>query len=302
MIGGTEQWLFIRGEDLANPVLLWLHGGPGTTSMPMAAHDGSLPEHFTVVHWDQRGAGRSYGVDPSTMTVDQFVADAGDVVRHVRSRLASDHIFLVGHSWGTTLGALTAVRHPELLTAYVGVGHAVNDEGIAVGYDWVLARAAEDGNMEAEQALSALGPPPWDDLDAFRVYGRWVSAFGGTSRAFGMGLLMKEFVTTPLYSLRDVLNFLRGQSFSVSTMISNGEVQAIDLLQDAPRIEVPVLFVQGRHDYNTPGELAREYFDRLDAPAGKRFVWFEESAHFPQWEEPERFLSEMLRLREAVLR
>ena len=119
-LGKVEQWILIRGEDRTRPVLLWLHGGPGQPLMPTAHHyDAELIKHFVVVHWDQRGAGKSYdpALSPEQLSVDQFIADTYDLVQYLRQRFNVPKIYLIGHSWGSELGALTVARYPELFYA-----------------------------------------------------------------------------------------------------------------------------------------------------------------------------------------
>lgn len=301
-IGGVTQWLLIRGENRNNPVLLWLHGGPGTANMALAPkRDASLLEHFTVVQWDQRGAGKSFGGVPETsLTVDRFVSDIREVVLHLKQRLGVETVYLVGHSWGSMIGALAASRYPELFEAFVGIGQSVSPKGDSITYEWLTKKASQSKNEEAQRALQELGPPPWSSFGDARVVARWVAHFGGAAREFNVTDLYLDMAVSPVYSLGDLIRFIRGLGFTQSTMFANGELGSVDLMRDAPRIDVPVFFFHGRHDYTTPGELVQEYFQALEAPRGKALIWFERSAHVPQWEEPERYVRELLRVRGEV--
>ncbi|MFX0079380.1 MAG: alpha/beta fold hydrolase, partial [Candidatus Hermodarchaeota archaeon] len=125
-LGDLKQWIFIRGTDQKNPVLLFLHGGPGAPLLGMSSsrkYDAELIKHFTVVHWDQRGAGKSFNRDipVDSMTLDRFVEDCNELIDYLRNRFHTQKVFIVGHSGGTIIGIKTAHKYPEKIHAYVGV-------------------------------------------------------------------------------------------------------------------------------------------------------------------------------------
>jgi pimeloyl-ACP methyl ester carboxylesterase len=288
-LGGWEQWILIRGSRASNPILLFLHGGPGMPMMYMAHvfGDGLEPE-FLVVHWDQRGAGKSYSphIPLETMNVEQFLSDAYELVRLLLCRYGQDKIYLAGHSWGSYLGALFAARHPELLYAYIGIGQVVDERRAgAIADEFIRRRARETGEEEALRELDAMGSA---------VREKWLFRFGGElyHHTSWMPFLLTGLLA-PEYSLSDVINVAPGSSFSSRHMRFN----AISgpLIDNVTRLEVPVYLFTGRHDYVTPSELVELFGERLEAP-GKHWAWFEESAHFPFFEEPERFDQEMRRV------
>ena len=128
-LGGIPQWILVRGWDRHNPILLFLHGGPGFPETAVARlFSARLEKHFTVVHWDQRGAGKSYqfGEDRSSWTIQDYDDDTRALIELLLRRFGKERLFLVGHSWGTVLGMRTARDHPELLHAFVGIGQVVN--------------------------------------------------------------------------------------------------------------------------------------------------------------------------------
>ena len=141
-IGGIKQALYFRGENLDNPVILHLHGGPGSPQMPFL-HDYQYPleEHFTIVHWDQRNAGKTFFLNNpdeivKDLSFEQVLNDAYEVTNYVRMKLSKDKIILLGHSWGTVLGSALVQTYPQLFSVYIGVGQAVNmREGEQLAYD-----------------------------------------------------------------------------------------------------------------------------------------------------------------------
>lgn len=301
-LGGAEQWILIRGEDRTKPVLLWLHGGPGQPTMMLAhRHDRELVKQFVVVHWDQRGAGKSYSaaLRPEELTPEQLIADTHALTLQLRERFGTAKIYLIGHSWGSALGALTAARHPELFHAYIGVGQAVSiPEGYKLVYPALLERARAAGNQDALRELEALGPPPYTTIEQLSVIGSWMAAFGGLAQQPGRSLL-EEALLSPAYSLSDVVSYAQGASFSVNAMLD--DLDGVNLLTQAPRLDVPVYIFQGRHDLASPSALAERYFAALEAPRGKTLIWFEESAHTPPWEQPAQFNQAMQQMLSETL-
>ncbi len=291
-IGGVDQWILIRGTDRSNPVLLFLHGGPGAAEMTTEHYFGpELEKHFVVVHWDQRGAGKSYSlkIPRESMNINQFVSDAHELVLLLRERFNTDKIYLMGHSWGSMLGVWLVQKYPELFCAYIGIGQVVDIErNEAVSYRFVLDEAKNRNNKTALRQLEKIGPPPYENRPERMTQRNWLNRFGGAAyQKSSMGWMIKIALGAKEYTAGDFVKFLIGVEYSDKLM--EDQLLNVNFLKDAPRLEIPVYFFAGRHDYNTPWELVQEYYDKLDAPKGKHLVWFENSAHSPNLEEPEKF-------------
>ena len=187
-IGGVDQWVLVRGEDTTNPVVLFVHGGPGASQLTQNRRNtADLERHFTVVNWDQRGAGKSYaaGRTRTTMTLDRFVDDVCELAEHLRGRFAEDRIVVVGHSWGSVIGVLATQRQPDLFSCYVGLGQVADMvAGEAETYRWTLERARVRADARAVRKLEAIGPPPYGDdwLRKTIAQRRLLARFGGASR------------------------------------------------------------------------------------------------------------------------
>ncbi|WP_298584637.1 alpha/beta fold hydrolase [uncultured Kocuria sp.] len=294
-IGGSEQWILIRSQDVRNPVVLFLHGGPGTSQLTSNRRGTrELERFFTVVNWDQRGAGKSYAAiaDTGRMTIDQFVEDTGELTRHLLARFHQDRLVLVGHSWGSIIGALTVARHPDLFSCYVGIGQVADMAGgEAASYRWTVEQARRHHDRRAVAALARIGPPPYrgDWQRAVVTQRRLLGRFGGEvhdSRTGALGLVLRGLVCSREYTLGDRINFFRGVMGSMELLWP--ELLEVNLRETVPELRVPVFFVEGRHDHEAPAELAEQYFDALAAPS-KELVWFEDSAHLPHAEERDRF-------------
>lgn len=295
-LGGLDQWVMIRGENVANPLLIMLHGGPGFPEMRLfRTFNAPLEKDFTVVYWEQRGTGKSFDpkIPKSSMTVEQFIADLDELVDRMRKRFGRDKITIYGHSWGSALGVLYAVRFPEEVAAYVGAGQ-VGDwpASEARCYDFVLKEAQRRGHRKALRELRAIGPPPHTGQKQM-VQGKWLTRFLGMVRGMSMWKLSRILLGGPESSVLDLPNILRGTLFSTHSMWQ--EVSALNLITAAPVLAMPAFFFIGRHDHVIAAESSVAYSDMLSAPS-KRLIWFEESAHEPPFEEPAKFNAAMVEL------
>lgn len=285
-VNGDRQWLLIRGRDRSMPVLLFVHGGPGMPAMYLA-HDfqSELEQHFVIAHWDQRGAGKSFNdnINPATLTIGQLLADTDVIVDHLRQTFAKEKIWLVGHSHGAYLGALYARDHPEKVRAFIGVGQVA---------DFERERPLQDAFLRSQ--LPALGLPADTDIsDANRedlLFKTGSELYGETSF---MPLIYSGLLATE-YSLFDIRNVAKGSSFSSAHMQYD---RSRNLITDTSEFAVPVAILMGKHDMTTPYPLAREYFEAIDAP-DKRWIEFEDAAHFPFFENPKEFTEVMVALKQ----
>lgn len=295
-LGGFDQWVMIRGENIANPILILLHGGPGFPEMRLfRTFNASLEQHYTAVYWMQRGTSKSFDrrMPHSSLTIEQFIADLDELVGMLRARFGKKKVVLYGHSWGSVLGVLYASRFPDKVAAYIGTGQIGEWAAFeAASYAFVLAEAERRRNRKAIRELRAIGPPPhafWDMV----VERKWITRFVGIVR--GMPLWRFTCITLggPEASIFDLPNILRSQLVTPKVMWK--ELMEVNLIKTAPALQMPVFFFLGRHDRVVVPETSVAYFDMLRAPA-KRLVWFEDSGHEPPAEEPEKFNSLMVEM------
>jgi pimeloyl-ACP methyl ester carboxylesterase len=291
-LGEIKQWILIRSHNVDNPLLLFLHGGPGSAEMFFShKFERKLEEHFLFVNWDQRGAGKSFSkkIPKESMNIEQFISDAHELIQHLMKRFKKEKIVLVGHSWGSMLSVLLLQRYPELFSAYVGVGQATNlTDNEKISHQFTLQEAKKRGNKKAVKQLSELQPPYFSDFKQLNTQRKWLNKFGGALyNQTSLWPLIKYLFRAPEYTLRDCIKFLQGTVFTLNSLWEL-IIQEIDLTKNALKFSVPVYFILGRYDYNTPFELAEEYFKKIQAPK-KELIWFEKSAHSPNFEEPEKF-------------
>lgn len=290
-LGGFPQTVLLRGVDRRNPVLLYVHGGPGSAQLPIARlYSNELEKHFVVAHWDQRGAGASCaGVDWSTLSLERIV---GDTIELAGKLGQGRPIFLLGHSWGSLVGAIAVQRRPDLFRAYIGMGQLVDrDAQEEISYDWVVEQAREAGDEEALAELATIHPP-YTTQQEFELQRGWLSHFHGdvyaTARAES---IWPAAIFGREYTLATRLRY--PHCFDRSLEVLLPDRLHVDLLKDIPRLEVPVFLFAGRHDYNTPFVLVEKWAERLEAPHVE-MVWFEDAGHMIPIEVPGEFQARLL--------
>jgi pimeloyl-ACP methyl ester carboxylesterase len=294
-IGGIDQWLQIRGDDVGNPVVLLLNGGPGVSWI--RATQAFLPweKHFTIVQWDQRGAGKTFAASGEavapTMTVARMTLDAIEVVEYLRARLKKDRIILLGHSWGSILGVHVAKERPNLLYCLVGTGQVESmPKMLQAAYTAFLAQVRREGNTQAVSELESVGSPPYARFDQYAILFKWAGPDRTASMRPALKLPLGGFAA-PGYSLADIYNLLRGAEFSERVLFP------VAAREDLPSLgldfQIPVVFIEGAEDNATPTADAKDYFDQIEAPK-KDFVVIPRGSHFVLFEEPDAFLKEML--------
>jgi pimeloyl-ACP methyl ester carboxylesterase len=300
-LGGLEQWVMIRGESVSNPPLILLHGGPGFSETRFfRLFNASLEKHFTVVYWDQRGAGRSFSGDipRSSMTVEQFVADLDQLVDAVCQRLGKTEVAIFGHSWGSALGVLYADRFPHKVAVYVGSGqYGDAAAGEAASYAFGVAEARRRGKRTALKKLRDIGPPPHTP-EQLMVERTVVTRLEGGMRPAAWPALARIALGVRESSIIDLPRLVRGFRFSLDAMWA--EASRLNLLELAPALDMPVFFFLGRNDHWVPPDVSAAYYDVLSAPA-KQIVWFERSGHEPFADEPGKFNAAMAELVRPLL-
>jgi proline iminopeptidase len=298
-IGGHQQALMIRGRSVDNPVLLYLAGGPGGTDLGAIRRDTGLEQHFVVVSWEQRGVGKSYSaLDPvETLTLEQMVADTIELTGYLRERFDEEKIYLVGNSWGATLGVLAARQRPDLYHAFVGTGQMVSQRQTDIMfYEDTLAWAEQTGDDRLARTLRQQGPPPYQSLldyePALSHEHDW-----NPYPELDLSNEMPAILFVPENTLMDRVNGFR--SFLDVFSVLYPQLQGIDFRHDVPDLDVPVYMVLGKHETRGRAVLANEWYDMLQAPAKERVI-FEHSGHRPQFDEPATFASLMARVAEET--
>ena len=299
--GGVKYHLRIRTSNAANPVVLFLHGGVGSPDRAQVMkYQSPLADRFTLVAWDQRGAGLAYTAEvkrnKAAITKDLYVEDAHKVVQYLKNKFEKDRIIVVGHSFGSVLGVWLAQKYPRDIEAFVGVGQCVdyakNEE---ISYTFSLEEARRVGDGKAVKTLDNIGYPTGgrykeDHQKSLMKQRAILHKQGGATYAnrkpYWQELLFHEVpILLKEYSLCGMIKYLKGLMILPQTPLAATDP---DFLNTATKLDMPVYLLLGHHDYNCPFSLAEAWLEKLDAPQ-KRLIWFENSAHSPQWEESEKW-------------
>ena len=297
VLGGLPQKIHIKGADAANPVLLFLHGGPGVCNRhTVMTANADLAETFTIVAWDQRGCGGSYkGAKQETLTIERLTDDAHELVDWLCREFHKDKIFIIGGSWGSALGTFLAWRYPEHIAAYVGFGQVVNGaQNEEISYRFALEEAQKANDEKSLRILREVGPPVLGcykgGFDGMMAQRRIMMKYGGYSKNEGKRSYFRAMVVPMVrsheYTLADFIGAAKGYKYVLSAMWP--QVGAIDFPHTCTEFRVPYFIFDGKLDMNTPAELVEDYFARIHAPQ-KELIWFENSGHNPMNDEGERF-------------
>lgn len=288
-INGSSHEVMIRGNDKGNPVIIFVHGGPGSPEISYAAqYQGLLETKFTVVHYDQRASGKSYHFfeDYSNLSSDLLVDDLLAMTDYISERLGKEKVILMGHSYGTYISTQAAYKAPEKYEAYIGIGQMSNQvESEIESLNYLIHQAQNADNMEDVLYLQGL-TEKIESGDIFTPR-NYVMKYGGSVRLIdnpdgdNIGILFSSE-----YNLSDLIRYNFGLSYSQKVLLK--DILKNPLPTIVTKLELPFYFVMGKHDYMTTSNEAKKYFDRIEA-VQKEFIIFEQSAHYPQFEEKEKF-------------
>ncbi len=286
-IGGIEQWVTIKGASCANPVILFIHGGPGNPISPFAgALYGAWEKDFTLVQWDQRGAGATFGRNPeqaeAPLSIARMTQDGVELAAYLTKYLGKQKVILHGGSWGSVLAVHMAKTKPELFHAYVGVGQMVSyTDNQAATYQKVTALARAAGDAQTLSTVEALGAPPWTNPRNFGIVRRATRAYEAKTSdpaPKAWWALPAHYATPKMQA-----DYEAGEEYSFLQFVGmkgNGMLSQVDLPKLGPRFEMPVYLVQGTEDLVTMPEVAQRYFDSIVAPR-KEFISVPKAGHDP---------------------
>jgi pimeloyl-ACP methyl ester carboxylesterase len=299
-IGGIPQWISVRGTSADNPLLLFVHGGPGSPMMPESwTFERPWEDYFTVVQWDQRGSGKTFSANgrntDQQLSLDLMASDCDELIQYLLKKYHKRKIVLVGHSWGSILALTAALRRPGLISAYVGVGQVVNmRRNEAEGYRLTLQEAEREHNSKAIAELKALAPYPDPDgtipIAKTIQERKWDVALRGMIYAAHEDNEDQRRSVSPLYDDQDLESAGLGERYSVVSLWPSASKVSFDNLK---RVPFPLFIFAGKHDRTTPTDLSRAFFDRLKAPT-KHFFLIDNAAHYVVNEAPGEVLVDLV--------
>ena len=293
-LGGIEQWITIRGADRANPVLLLIHGGPGDAQSALRSIYAVYEKDFTIVQWDQRGAGRTYLKNPNSPPEPERVElDGIELAQYLCSYLTKKKILLLGHSWGSFLAIGMVQRRPELFAAYVGTGQVGSwRANVQVQFDFMLARSRAANDRKKVQLMEAIGTPDPTDAKQYFSWWRMRNPYMTPADAKWFEDLKLMVQTNPEFTEEYLKAWGDGMSYSGQTTLSG--MLATELPTTARTIKVPFFVIQGKEDMATPTSVAVQYFNIVKAPK-KKLILIEHAGHFALVTHREEFLAALVK-------
>lgn len=284
-LNDVPQFVSIRAEKEDAPLLIYLHGGPGDAALPLVMkYNKMLEQQFTVVVWEQRGAGKSYYKFDEPISIDVFLNDLYALVNYLLPRFHQSALYLVGHSWGSILGLRFVGEYPELVRTYIGCGQVVNmRKSSKAAYAYALAHADKKSLEKLKGIDCSYQGDSWLS-DLLFVTRQVVKHKGSLYGRTNYNDLVRPFLFSRYYTLPDLIRRQKGSLQAIQYLWQ--EVMQTDF-EAKTQYGTPIVFIEGRYDSHVSSALAKEYFDRLETK--KQFYWFEKSCHFPQWSENERF-------------
>lgn len=306
VINGSKQNIRVRAAKEGLPVILFLHGGPGVCDRHVVMkYQSGLANDFTLVCWDQRGSGKSFykGITDEKLSLDTYVEDAKALVDLLCEKFCVEKTIVAGHSWGTIVGIPLVSKYPEKIAAYVGQGQFVEGaQNEKLSYDFCLEEAKRRGDKKALAKIEGKAPVDgkYPDEKAMMAQRDCLSKYGGSNYKNRGGMiksLLIPLIKSPEYKLSDIPKYAKGGLYLSKVLWDDAVKQNYFSVKN---LDMPVIITQGQHDFNTPSALAQKWFDSLEAPF-KKWIWFEESAHSPIAEEPEKWTNEVRIDRKSVV-
>jgi pimeloyl-ACP methyl ester carboxylesterase len=295
-IGGIDQWVSIRGEDLANPVILEILGGPGASNLVFLPRTRGWERHFTIVRWDMRGAGFTFAAGgpegQGELSYPQLYRDALEVTEYVRARLGVAKLLLVANSFGTVLGLRLARNHPELYSGYVGTDQNVIDGGREhSAYDALVERLQKAGKKKELAAVLAMGADRrgWT-VHQVAEFNKLVLTSDPLSFDTMKTVVVRSLWFSPLHTLRGLRSYLKAMTYSEQLQL---EAADIDERAEGTEFAIPFFIIQGDSDVLTPPQPAKRFFDDVSAPV-KEFALISGASHFAGFRCPDQFLELLL--------
>ena len=288
-LGGVEQWITIRGANRDNPVLLVVHGGPGDPQSSLRSTYAIYEKDFTIVQWDQRGAGKTYALNPNSPPEPERVElDGIELAQYLCKYLAKKKILLLGWSWGSYLAVGMVQRRPELFAAYIGTGQVGSwRASVQAQFDFMLAKSRTANDRKKVELMEAIGTPDPNNATQYFSWWRMRNPYMARADARWFEYLMQLARSNP-----DERTVAAGMEYSMRTVLPS--ILAEDLSATARRLKVPFFVIQGKEDMATPTSVAVEYFNVLRAPK-KKLILIEHAGHFALVTHREEFLAALVK-------
>lgn len=299
-INGIEQYLLHYKTSADLPVLLFLHGGPGMAESIFAyAFQKELSSLFNIVHWDQRGAGKTLTKSKGNSdypSVDELIDDLFAIVNYLKKKYSKDKIVILGHSWGSILGTLFVLKYPQEVLYYIGAGQVVDIvKNEKVGYEKVKELIIKAGNKKDLESLEKIGVYPEKNYEKPMI--RKIQKIRILQGKYKIGMnftpIVKTLLKSPIFTLSDISSLLKGMKNNKKLW---DYLFSHSLYEESRDYKTPVYYILGNRDFQAPRTIASRYFDLINAPNKKIFI-IEDAGHFMMLDQPKLFSNALAEIR-----
>lgn len=310
-LGGIEQYIQIRGQDISNPVIIMLHGGPGGNMAYYSYYwQADLEYDYTIVHWDQRGCGNTYysSKEAEKPTFDLLLSDLDELVEYIRLEYDKEKIIIMGHSWGTFLGGIYSGEYPEKVSAYIAISQMLDfkkSEEVSAQEAIYLANMAgktQDAEKISEKLKLIMTYEKLDKWEAMELIKfrqlkeKYLPLQYGNNMIFLR--LFSPYMT--FYDLKWMFSFdklMESNSKLYKALLSERKLSMYDYTL---KYKVPVIIIAGDCDWTTPYSMTLNYFNNISAP-NKELIIIENTGHIPFVDKPREFSKALLKVLSNVL-
>ncbi|MEJ8547232.1 alpha/beta fold hydrolase [Brevibacillus borstelensis] len=304
-INGISQFLYHVGTNSDNPVMLFLHGGPGSVESLLArAFQEKWEEIYTVVHWDQRGAGKTLTKNPDKLpTIELLLQDLYEIIQYLKSKYGKEKIVILGHSWGSVLGSVFIRKHPEEAAYYIGVGQVVDMlENEQVGYNKLIEMIELSGDKKSKKKLQSIGEYPGNKIAFDREFLKKCGKIRKLQGKYNLGMKidLSIWITvfkSPIFRFSDIIAFMKIFRANAHLHRFLGD---FNLRNEKAEYKVPLYYILGGNDWQVPYVVAQKYFEEIKAP-NKGIYIIPDAGHMTMMEQPELFFDALLEINKKEL-
>lgn len=302
-INGINQYLFHLGTKYENPVLLYLHGGPGSAES-LFAHlfQEKLEEIYTVVHWDQRGTGKTLTKNPDKYpTIDLMTDDLFDVIQYLKKKYKKEKISLIGHSWGSVLGSIFIKKYPEEVAYYIGFAQLVSmRENLTIAYKKLEESINQANDKKSFKRLKLIGDYPGEKIVLNNELLKKCSKVLKLQKKYNLAdrhdwAVFFQALKSPIFKISDISAYLKGLKANKKVL---EELAEYDLTSEPADYKVPIYYISGGDDWQVPYVIAQKYFEQINAPR-KKFFLIPNAGHMLMVDQPKLFCDTLLEIYSA---
>lgn len=303
-INGIDQFLLhYSNMNSELPVLLFLHGGPGMSESTFSyAFQEEISDLYNVVHWDQRGAGKTLSKNKNIYpTINELLDDLSQVVKYLKEKYTKEKVVILGHSFGSVLGTLFVLNHPEDVLYYIGAGQVISlTDNEKVGYEKLKELIIKSDNKKDLEKLKKIGKYPKNKYDKSMM--KKIQAIRILQGKYKIGMefipVLKTLFKSPIFQVSDILSIVKGMSNNKQLF---EYLFSHSLDNELHNYEIPVYYIVGDRDFQAPNTIAKSYFNTINAP-NKEIFTIEDAGHFMMLDQPKLFakaMTKICRLQEA---